>query len=43
MKEKWKGGEILGGGEEEEAGAYAEEPVFDMPATVDVYDGEEDR
>ena len=28
MKEKWKGGEILGGGEEEEAGAYAEEPVF---------------
>ena len=31
MKEKWKGGEILGGGEEEEAGAYAEEPVFDMP------------
>jgi hypothetical protein len=43
MKEKWKGCEILEGGEEEKADAYAEEPVFDMPATVDMYDGDEDR
>ena len=43
MKEKWKGGEILEGGEEEEADAYDEEPVFDMPVTVDMYDSDEDR
>mmetsp|Transcript_11096 Transcript_11096/g.44690 ORF Transcript_11096/g.44690 Transcript_11096/m.44690 type:complete len:162 (-) Transcript_11096:3144-3629(-) len=42
-EKKWRDGEILGGGEEEEADAdVADEPVFAMPVTMDG-DGDEDR